>query len=130
MKSVKPGRGASRMGFIASLAISAFGVLWTVFAAFLASRIGPIAFVFPLFGIIFVGLGIYQAVYNYKNYKGKNRMSVFDITEGSEEPDPFSPGYGEERVLHSGRGNSYCPYCRSELSPAFAFCPRCGKSVE
>jgi hypothetical protein len=61
------------MGFIASLAISPWRFM-AVFAPFLASRIGPIAFVFPLFGIIFVGLGIYQAVYNYKNYKGKNRM--------------------------------------------------------
>ena len=68
MKSIKPGRGPSMMGGIGSVAAVLFGVIWT-FAA--ASMGAP--FFFPLFGLVFIGVGIANAVYSFKNATGDNR---------------------------------------------------------
>ena len=54
---------------------------------------------FPIFGVIFIIMGIVQAAYNYKNATGKNRYSSFDITEDGEEPDPLEQRFG---------GTEYC----------------------
>ena len=89
MKSVKPGRGPSGMKFIGSVFSIVFGIFWTIMAA----RMGAPAF-FPIFGVIFIIMGIVQAAYNYKNATGKNRYSSFDITEDGEEPDPLEQRFG------------------------------------
>lgn len=41
---------------------------------------------FSIFGVLFVIVGIVQAVYNFKNAAGKKRYSAFDIVDGEEEP--------------------------------------------
>lgn len=69
MKSVKPGRGPSGMKFIGSVFAIVFGIFWTIMAA----RMGAPAF-FPIFGVIFIIMGIVQAAYNYKNATDKNRI--------------------------------------------------------
>ena len=79
MKSVKPGRGPSGMKFIGSVFAIEFGIFWTIMAA----RMGAPAF-FPIFGVIFIIMGIVQAAYNYRNATGKNRYSSFDITDEGE----------------------------------------------
>ena len=56
MKSIKPGRGPSKMEAVASFAFALFGLFWTGLAANMgASMMVP-------FGLIFVGLGIYSGI--------------------------------------------------------------------
>ena len=76
MKSVKPGRGPSAMGAAGSIIAVIFGIFWTIGAASMGAP--PL---FPLFGVLFVIIGIVQTVYNLKNATGKNRYSSFDIVE-------------------------------------------------
>ena len=76
MRSVKPGRGPSMMGGIGAVIAIVFGVVWTLSAA----QMGAPGF-FPLFGVLFILVGVVQAVYNFKNAGSKNRFSAFDITE-------------------------------------------------
>lgn len=49
---------------------------------------------FSIFGVLFVIVGIVQAVYNFKNAAGKKRYSAFDIVDGEEEPDPLNQRFG------------------------------------
>ena len=62
MRSIKPGRGSSAMGVVSSVAATIFGVFWTI----MASSMGAPIF-FPLFGLVFIGIGIMNIIYNYKN---------------------------------------------------------------
>lgn len=91
MRSVKPGRGPSMMGGIGAVIAIVFGVVWTLSAA----QMGAPGF-FPLFGVLFILVGVVQAVYNFKNAGSKNRFSAFDITEEGEEPDPLNERFGAE----------------------------------
>lgn len=140
MKSIKPGRGPSMMGAVGSAVAAVFGVFWTISAV----SMGAPSF-FAMFGIVFVLLGIGQAVYNYKNATGKNRFSVFDITEDGEEADPMSDllhstdseNDGSAVMSSAGTGNpsdlknaaAFCPYCGAEAKTDFAYCAKCGKKL-
>lgn len=127
MRSIKPGRGPSFMGGIASIAVSIFGVFWTIMAASMGAPI-----FFPLFGIIFVALGIAQAIYNFKNATGKNRYSAFDITEHGEEQDPWNTRFGEPEANMPpppAAEDGYCPYCGATVKNDHAFCKSCGKKI-
>lgn len=137
MKSVKPGRGLSGMNFIGSLAVIGFGILWTILAGSMAAQTGGVLWFFPLFGVLFVGLGIAQAVYHFRNATGENRYSAFDITEDGEEPDPLDPAYAAERRNDPPRADAapfrrsagYCPYCGAPVRSDYAFCRACGKKL-
>ena len=130
MKSVKPGRGPSMMGGIGSVAAVICGIIWT-FAA--ASAGAP--FFFPLFGLVFIGVGIANAVYSFKNASGDNRYSAFDIVDSDEEPDPLNAHFGSrsgpEPEVRTGEPGkfAYCPYCGAKLGEGFAFCGKCGKAL-
>lgn len=148
MKSIKPGRGPSAMGAFGSIVAAVFGVIWTIFAASMGAP-----GIFPLFGVIFIISALVGAVYNFKNASGANRMSVYDITEDNEEPDPlqelFHKKHGEaggtvgstvNSTINSAAGvpgNSqtgrdtvnFCPFCRCELKENFNFCPKCGSDI-
>ena len=89
MKSVKPGRGPSMMGGIGSIFGIVFGIIWTCGAA----SIGAPGF-FLLFGVAFIGIGVVNAVYSFKNASGDNRYSAFDIVDSDEEPDPLNVRFG------------------------------------
>ena len=132
MKSIKPGRGPSGMNFVASLFGIAFGVFWTVIAFLMVSSVGGALWLFPLFGLLFIGMGIAQAVYSYRNATGKNRYSAFDITEDGEEPDPLDPRCTGEipprRAQPRGEAG-FCPYCGAKAEKDYAFCRCCGKRL-
>ena len=137
MKSVKPGRGPSMMGGVASIFVALFGVLWTVIA--LNSGAG----LFALFGVFFVGLAIVQAVYNIRNATSENRYSEFDIVDSREEEDPWNRRFGADRDAQEPPARSaseqtppqedgafrFCPYCGKSLSGDFRFCPHCGREL-
>ena len=89
MKSIKPGRGPSAMGAVGSIFSAIFGIIWTIAAASMGAPV-----FFWLFGVVFVILGIVQAIYNFKNATGENRYSEFDIVDSTEEPDPLAQKLG------------------------------------
>lgn len=135
MKSIKPGRGPSRQAAAGSLFSIVFGIIWTVAACFMASEAGGIGLIFPLFGLCFVGMGIYNAVYHYKNATDENRTSLMDIVDSDEEPDPWQERSGSRRTSdqaapqREGAAPAYCPWCGEKLGSDFAFCPKCGRRL-
>lgn len=125
MKSVKPGRGPSGMSFLGSVVAIVFCIGWTILVVKMGAPV-----LFALFGICCIGLAIVQAVYHYKNATGKNRYSVFDITEDGEEPDPLQPRRTPEAPsAPPSAPGGYCPYCGAALEADYAFCRRCGKKL-
>ena len=129
MKSIKPGRGPSMMNAIGSLVGIVFGIIWTITAA---SMGGPVFF--PLFGLVFIGIGVVNAIYSFKNATGKERFSAFDIVEDGEEPDPLDERFHQTRTPRPSApaqdGSArFCPYCGSALEGDFRYCPRCGKTL-
>ncbi len=125
MKSIKPGRGPSFMGGVMGIAVALFGVFWTVMA------IAGGAWIMVPFGLIFVGIAVFNTVYNFKNATGKNRYSEYDITEDGEEPDPWDERFGEKRneaVQNSSKGR-YCPYCGAKAESDFKYCADCGREL-
>lgn len=133
MKSVKPGRGPSAMGAVGSVISVIFGIAWTAMAASMGAPA-----IFPVFGVLFIIIGIVQAIYNWKNATGKNRFSAFDITDSTEESDPMqelfgSPERGErsfaERERDSERRGRFCPYCGAAVQQDYTFCKECGKKL-
>ena len=127
MKSIKPGRGPSAMGAAGSIAAVIFGIFWTITTASMGAP-----GLFPLFGVIFVILGIVQTVYNLKNATGKNRCSSFDIVEDGEEPDPLNQRFraATQDSPNTDSGEfQFCPYCGAKLGAEFEFCGKCGKKL-
>lgn len=133
MKSIKPGRGPSAMGAIGSIAAALFGVFWIIMAVNMGAPT-----IFPLFGVIVIVMAIAQAIYNYKNATGENRMSIYDITEEDEEADPIhdyirgAQPRAENDTQDSDENdeNSYCPYCGRAIKEDFTYCPKCGRELE
>lgn len=133
MKSIKPGRGPSMMNAFGSAAAAIFGVIWVISAMSMGAP-----FFFPLFGVVFIAMGIGQAVYNYKNATGENRFSEYDITDGTEERDPFNDYFGRnsqgERSQSESapiveEGRRFCPYCGSKAEDEFVYCAKCGRKL-
>ena len=132
--SVKPGRGPSLVGGVGALAVAGFGVLWTIFA-FAITRDAPSAVgtIFPLFGVLFVLLGLGMAAYNFYNAGAKNRMSVVDVTR--DEPDPLDPrrrttAERDEPDRRPGNdGAKFCPQCGKPVDAEYDVCPACGHDL-
>jgi len=137
MKSIKPGRGPSGISFVGSVVVVIFGVFWTIVAVSITanSPFPIIGIMFPLFGVLFVIVGIFQAIYNYKNATGKDRYSIYDITDSKEESDPsdewiknkVKKEIQEEQNNDTGK---FCPYCGIKLESDYIFCPKCGKAIK
>lgn len=139
MKSIKPGRGPSGISFVGSVIAVIFGVLWTIVAASITANLPYriIGVIFPLFGVLFVIMGIVQAVYNYKNATGKDRYSLLDITDSNEEGDPsdrwIKDNIDNEIIEQQENLNidfNYCPYCGAQIMDEYVYCPKCGKGIK
>ena len=131
MKSIKPGRGPSMMGGIGAIAAAVFGIFWTITAVSMGAPV-----MFPLFGILFICMGVAQAVYNFKNATGKNRYSSFDIVDEHEEQDPLQQRFGNQpkpeqqpQSTAMSAEDGFCPYCGNPVAGEFEFCPKCGKQL-
>lgn len=143
MKSIKPGRGPSAMSAFGGIIAALFGVFWTV----TASRMGA-PFPFPLFGILFIVMALAGIFYNYKNATGRNRMSLFDITNDNEEQDPFheyilnkdkkeNPGIHHDQnhdynngFEHNHAGIDYESEDAGIDTETANYCPYCGKRIK
>lgn len=129
MRSIKPGRGPAAMDAMGSVIAVIFGIFWTIMAA----SMGAPGF-FPLFGVLFIIIGIVQAVYHFKNATSKHRYSAFDITEDGEEPDPLESRFGTDSEASGATpftdgGLRFCPYCGTPLGDGFEFCGKCGRKL-
>lgn len=126
MRSIKPGRGPSMMGGVMGIAAGIFGIIWT--CAAISMGAGPL---FALFGIVFIAVAVFDAVYNFKNATGENRYSLYDITEHGEEPDPLNEQFGKSDASASDtqKKSRFCPYCGTELQSDFVYCNVCGKKL-
>ena len=120
MKSVKRGRGPSFMGGMGSVFAAIFGIIWTLASATMTRGMGIMGVIFPLFGLVFVGFAVVNALYDFKNATSKKRYSEFDIVDGEEEPDPLNEKFGEAE---------FCPYCGAKVEGDFEYCPKCGKKL-
>lgn len=121
MRSIKPGRGPSMMGGIVGIFMIGFGIVWTVIAAEASG-------VFALFGVLWTGIAIVTTVYNFKNAKGKNRYSSFDIVDSEDEPDPLNERYSA-RPDGKSKDGKFCPYCGTAIDSDYSFCPSCGRKL-
>lgn len=125
MKSIKPGRGPSMMGGVVGIFMIGFGILWTVMAAQASG-------IFALFGVLWTGIAIVMTLYHFKNATAKNRYSAFDITDATEEPDPFNERFGNTKESSKEKDNAdnkFCPYCGNPVKDNFEFCNSCGKKL-
>lgn len=121
MKSVKRGRGPSFRGGVGSIFAAVFGIIWTVAAAAMTQGMGIIGVIFPLFGLVFIGAAVFNALYDFKNAASKNRYSEFDIVDENEESDPLNDKFGGAA--------EFCPYCGTKTNDDFEYCPKCGKKL-
>lgn len=109
-----------------------FGIIWTGATIAMGAP-----FFFPLFGLAFIGIGIYNAVFNYKNATSKNRYSEFDIVDSEEERDPLNEKYGccdtaraaEQERRDSVSDGGFCPYCGSKAEGDYVYCHKCGRKL-
>lgn len=128
MKSIKRGRGPSMMDGIGNVFLAIFGILWTIAAASMGAGF------FALFGVVFVGIAIVNAVYSFRNATGENRYSEYDITSGSEEPDPLNARFGSQQVndfvnQQDDAESEFCPYCGTKAEKGYVYCNKCGKKL-
>lgn len=129
--SIKPGRGPSAFSAVGSGFAAVFGVLWTIFAISL-TKDSPFTFakiIFPLFGLVFIGMAIAQAAYHKRNATGENRFSSYDIVSKNAEPDPFDSGFSSnpESTLTSSGATSFCTACGRQFESSDRFCGSCGR---
>lgn len=123
MRSIKPGRGPSMMGGVGAVFAAIFGVIWTIAAISMGAGF------MGIFGIFFIGIAVFQAVFHFKNATNKNRYSSYDIVDSEEELDPLNMQFSDtekaSKTVTSGDG--YCPYCGGPMLSDFEYCPKCGK---
>lgn len=127
MRSIKRGRGPSFMGGIGAVAAVIFGLIWMGVAGSIGAP--PL---FVCFGLVFVGLAVADAIYNFKNATGKQRYSEYDIVDSSEESDPLNERFGqtaEPSVSALHEEFIFCPYCGTKREKDHLYCGRCGKRI-
>jgi len=119
------------MGGIGAIATTLFAIFWTLTAASIGAPI-----FFTLSGVVFILVGIVSAIYNFKNATGANRFSIYDITDHSNEPDPFGSRFDNITGSNTANRNhadstsgNFCPYCGSKMESDHLFCKKCGKRV-
>ncbi len=115
------------MNGIGSIVAVVFGIFWTIMTLIMGAP-----FFFPIFGVIFIIVGIIQAIYNFKNATSKNRFSEYDIVPSDKEEDYFNEHFSKKGLDHDYNQNEmgeFCPYCGSNISPDYEYCSKCGKKL-
>ena len=123
MKSIKPGRGKSMISGAVSVIVALVGVVWTFGAVSMGA--GFMAF----FGVAFIVIALINAGEGFYNATAGKRMSVVDVVDGQEEPDPLNERFSAREEPQPSQASAYCPYCGTPVESDYAFCPRCGKTL-
>ena len=123
MKSVKRGREPSFMNGIMDIVAVLFGLFWTFMV--IKNNGG----MFGLFGLVFVAIGIRNAIRGFMNAFGKNRTSEFDVMDKEEEPDPWNERFGGNNENPYTSGNAFCPYCGNAVLKDYEYCNNCGRKL-
>ncbi len=127
MRSIKRGRGPSFMGGVVSVFVAIFGLVWMGAALSIGAP-----FPFACAGLVFCGIALADAVYNFKNATSKQRYSEYDIVDSSEESDPLNERFGQaaEQPVSVSRGEfAFCPYCGTKREKDHVYCGKCGKRI-
>lgn len=117
------------MGMVGGIFAALFGIFWCILTWSMGAW-----FMVP-FGLIFVGLAVYNVIYNYRNATSQNRYSIIDIVDETEESDPLNEKYGRKAADNpvipeeNGTSAAYCPYCGRAVDSEFDFCPKCGRKL-
>jgi len=117
MKRIRPGREPAKFSLATSIFAVIFGLIWTAVAASLMGGAGILGLLFPLFGLCFVGLGIYRCVLLYRSVSGEEPLTLLEIHDDKQDEQPAKSG------------GKFCPYCGQALQEDFRFCPGCGRQL-
>lgn len=120
MKSIKPGRGPSRRGAAGALIQIVWGCIWTALVCGIMVPVaGPIGVLFALFGLCFIGIGVYNLMYHKRNAEAEpeDRDSLLEIVD-TREDETDTPSDA-----------AYCPWCGEKLGEDFQYCPKCGRKL-
>ena len=83
-------------------------------------RIGGPARLFALFGLCFIGMGVYSLCYHKRNAEAdvQDRDSLLEIVDSR-----------PEETAHVPSDASYCPWCGEKLGEDYQYCPKCGRKL-
>ena len=88
MKSIKPGRGPSRRGAAGAVFPIIWGIIWTALVCVIMVPVaGAIGLLFALFGLCFIGMGVYSLCYHKRNAEAdvQDRDSLLEIVDSEPE---------------------------------------------
>ena len=121
MKSIKPGRGPSKRGAAGAVFQIIWGIIWTVLVCVIMVPVaGAIGLLFALFGLCFIGMGVYSLCYHKRNAEAdvQDRDSLLEIVDSRPEETADVPS-----------DPSYCPWCGEKLGEDYQYCPKCGRKL-
>ena len=121
MKSIKPGRGPSKRGAAGAVFQIIWGIIWTALVCVMVvPAAGPIGLLFALFGLCFIGMGVYSLCYHKRNAEAdvQDRDSLLEIVDSR-----------PEETAHVPSDDSYCPWCGEKLGEDYQYCPKCGRKL-
>jgi len=120
MKSIKPGRGPSQRGAAGAAIAIVWGVIWTIAAASMTAGMGGFGLIFPLFGLCFIGMGVYNLIYHKRNAEAdpEDRDSLLEIVDTQ-----------SELSGDATQSAAYCPWCGEKLAEDYQYCPKCGRKL-
>jgi hypothetical protein len=127
---IKPGRTVSKIGIFFGLFMVVFGIFWIVLVLNLSSReedMGPGVIFLLVFGVLFIIASIVITAFYAKSAYGKNRPSLIDVEEASEE-EASAAKIANDQAAPKGE-ISFCPYCGKEIKKDFSYCQYCGKKM-
>lgn len=81
------------------------------------------------FGVASIVIALINAGEGFYNATADKRMSLVDVVDGQEEPDPLNERFSAGDEPQPPQPTAYCPYCGMPVEPDFVFCPRCGKTL-
>ena len=121
MKSIKPGRGPSKRGAAGAVFQIIWGIIWTALVCVMVvPAAGAIGLLFALFGLCFIGMGVYSLCYHKRNAEAdvQDRDSLLEIVDSRHEETADAPS-----------DPSYCPWCGEKLGEDYQYCPKCGRKL-
>ena len=90
--------------------------------------------IFPLFGILFIAMAVKQAKFQKHNATAKDRHSIVDVVDSTEEGDPFAKfdrAEAERKAAEASvAADAFCTRCGAPLQAEDNFCPKCGNPVK